>query len=45
MYLKAKVEAGAEYITTQMFFDNQKYFDFVKVCREQGINVPDHPWP
>jgi methylenetetrahydrofolate reductase (NADPH) len=43
MYLKAKVEAGAEYITTQMFFDNQKYFDFVRLCREQGINVPIIP--
>jgi methylenetetrahydrofolate reductase (NADPH) len=43
MYLKAKVAAGAEYITTQMFFDNQKYFDFVKICREQGINVPIIP--
>jgi methylenetetrahydrofolate reductase (NADH) len=43
MYLKAKVEAGAQYITTQMFFDNQKYFDFVKACRDQGINVPVIP--
>jgi methylenetetrahydrofolate reductase (NADPH) len=43
MYLKAKVEAGAEYVTTQMFFDNQKYFDFVKLCREQGITVPIIP--
>ncbi|HEV2479042.1 MAG TPA: methylenetetrahydrofolate reductase [Puia sp.] len=43
MYLKAKVAAGAEYITTQMFFDNQKYFDFVKVLREQGIDIPVIP--
>ncbi len=43
MYLKAKVEAGAEYITTQMFFDNQKYFDFVKACREHDIHVPIIP--
>lgn len=42
-YLKAKVEAGAEYIMTQMFFNNQKYFDFVKTCREHGINVPIIP--
>lgn len=42
-FLKRKVEAGAEFITTQMFFDNGKYIDYVKKCREMGINVPVIP--
>ncbi|MCO4293621.1 methylenetetrahydrofolate reductase [NAD(P)H] [Solitalea sp. MAHUQ-68] len=42
-YLKMKVDMGAEYIVTQMFYDNEKYASFVKLCRDNGINVPIIP--
>lgn len=42
-YLKQKVENGADYLVTQMFFDNEKYFSFVDRCRKEGINVPIIP--
>lgn len=42
-YLKQKVDKGADYIVTQLFFDNKKYFEFVDKCRAAGINVPIIP--
>jgi len=42
-YLKRKVDSGARYIVTQMFFDNTKYFDFVRTCRDAGIHIPIIP--
>ena len=42
-FLKKKIKKGATYIVTQMFFDNQKYFDFVDKCRKEGITIPIIP--
>ena len=42
-FLKKKIEAGANYVVTQMFFDNQKFFEFVDKAREEGIEVPIIP--
>lgn len=42
-YVKQKVDAGAEYVVTQMFFDNKVYIDFVDLCRKEGITVPIIP--
>lgn len=40
IYLKRKVDLGADYVTTQMFFNNTHYYNFINRCREHGVNVP-----
>ncbi|HEX5625108.1 MAG TPA: methylenetetrahydrofolate reductase [NAD(P)H] [Saprospiraceae bacterium] len=42
-FTRKKMEAGADYIVTQMFYDNQKYFDYVAQCRKEGIHIPIIP--
>ncbi|MFL2612575.1 MAG: methylenetetrahydrofolate reductase [NAD(P)H] [Flavobacteriaceae bacterium] len=42
-FLKEKIKLGADYIITQMFFDNNKYFEFIDLCEKEGINVPIIP--
>jgi len=42
-FLKDKIDAGSDYIITQMFFDNQKFFEFEEKCKVAGINVPIIP--
>ncbi|MFO7446469.1 MAG: methylenetetrahydrofolate reductase [Ignavibacteriaceae bacterium] len=42
-YVKEKVDAGAEYVVTQMFYDNNIYFKYVDLCRQEGIKVPIIP--
>ncbi len=42
-YTKMKADNGADYLVTQMFFDNQKYFDFIARCRAEGITIPIIP--
>lgn len=42
-HLKSKIDAGAHYIVTQMFYDNKKFFDFVEMCKKNNINVPIIP--
>ena len=43
IHLRNKIDAGAEYIVTQLFYDNRKFFDYVEKCRKEGINVPIIP--
>ena len=43
LFLKEKVEAGANYVVTQMFFDNQHFFNYVKACHDLGITIPIVP--